>query len=53
MNKGGKLKIDINQRRNTKNIGFSETEYAEIVVKAKKSGLLPRQQIMFDIRRKK
>lgn len=41
------------KRRNTKMIGFNDEEYAEIVAKAKKFGLFPRQMIMFKIRRGK
>jgi hypothetical protein len=38
------------ERRNKKNIGFSEEERAEIAKKAKKAGLYPRQYIMLLVR---
>lgn len=40
-------------RRNTKNIGFNDAEYAEIVKAAAKAGLYPRQLILLKIREAK
>lgn len=45
-----KTKSDFWDRRNTKNVGFSEDEYKEIVAKAKKKGIYPRQYIMLLVR---
>lgn len=40
------------KRRNSKTVGFSDEEYAEIVAMAKKMNLYPRQAIMAKVRSK-
>lgn len=40
------------KRRNTKMIGFSEKEYKEIITRARRDNLYPRQLIMLLIRNK-